>query len=301
MDEQAVKTLKDLLRSVVPGQETAIDVSRELLGDDGKDGRRIVLAVQQRRLNAEPTPDPIREPSPRRTHEFFDVDGFTQYLKKFGGESTVILADPIRQRVSAVLDERAERGFEVLVFSPLVHPLFAPWAKALGSSEAGPGGPASTQMPLKEFLRFVAENRRQIVAPEGRALALLLSQVRMSRKIELAQGFGAQCLNGLMVETAIQGQAGARMEPVELPETLVVECPLYVATAARTMEIDLALEGDVDQGVLVTLSSGDLPVVRVAAFEEMLEIVRREVGDEMTVGLGSPRHGDWRYLPAPRA
>lgn len=153
-------------------------------------------------------------------------------------------------------------------------------------------------MLLKQFLRFVGENRRQIVEPEGRALTLMLSQVRMSRKVELAQGFGAKCVNGLMVETTIQGQGAGRMEPVDLPETLIIKCPLYVATSERKMEIDLALEADEAAGVLVTLSSGDLPVIRVAVFEELLDVVRREVGETMTVGLGCPHHADWKYLRA---
>jgi hypothetical protein len=250
----------------------------------------------------------VREPSPRRTHEFYDVGGFCRYLKKFGGEGTVILADPARQRVSAVLDETASRGFEVLLFAPLVHPLFAPWAQALAPTDGGMGdadpseiSPASAQMMLKAFLRFVGENRRQIVDPDGRALAMTLSQVRFGRKVELAQGFGAKSVNGLMVETAIQAGGAGRMEPVDLPETLVIKCPLYVATSERKLEIDLALEANEQQGVLVTLSSGDVPVVRVAVFEEMLDVVRREVGDKMTVALGCPRHGDWKYLPATRA
>jgi hypothetical protein len=290
----------------VPGQETAVDVTRELLGEGEEEHKRVVLAIQQRRLNPEPAADPVREPSPRRTHEFYDVGGFCRYLKKFGSDNTVILADPARQQVAAILDETAERGFEVLLFEPLIHPLFAPWANALapvsraGDDEPAAVGPASVQLPLKAFLRFVGENRRQIIEPEGRDLAMMLNQVRLSRKVELAQGFGAKCVNGLMVETAIQGGGAGRMEPVDLPEVLTIKCPLYVATSERKMEIDIALDGDETRGVLVTLSSGDLPVVRVAVFEELLEVIRREAGDTMTVAMGFPRHAEWKILPANR-
>jgi hypothetical protein len=289
--------IEELLRKIAEGNETALEVSQELLGEGGANGKKIVLVVQQRKVNPEPPSPAPKAPSPKRLHTFFDAGGFARYLGRFGGADTVILADPAAQSISAVLDEQSAVGFEVVRFEPLVHPLFVPWAKVLDLGSPGDedddGGPSSGSMPLARFVQFIVENRRQIVQPSGRDLGMTLQQVRMSKKVELQQGFGAKSVNGLMVETNITGAGPARTEPVDLPDTIIIRAPLYVATPDREMEIDLSLSADERTGVMVRLVSGDVPVQRVEAFDAILKEIKEALGATMTVGMGKPNHGPW--------
>jgi hypothetical protein len=273
--------IERLLRQVNPGNETAIDVVEKLLEDGTK---HVTLAVQQRKLNPEAPPAPVRAPSAKRIHFFYDTAGFAQYLAKYGTENTVVLADPNEEGMTAVLNESAVDGYENVLFKPQTHPLFAPWEELLDD-----GGVVG----IKDFVDFISRNRRAITNPHSRELMLLLSQVRMSREVELYVGDRNNSTNGILIKTNVQGNNAS--DYVDIPETITISVPIYVGTAAVDMEIDLTVGGNEQRGVIVKLSTGDVLAKKAQLFDTMVADLRTAL-PKATVTTGRVAYGTWDYL-----
>ena len=284
--KQQGKELREVLRQIAEGHETAIDVVNEVMGE-GDDATPIkTLVIRQRRVNPEPPMLPVKDRSPKREHEFYDVPGFVNYLGRYGDENTVVLADPASETVFAVLNERAFDGFEVVTFKPQVHPLAAPWLEML-----------DRVTPIRSFVDFLVGNKRQIVAPDARDLVMTLQQVKMSRQVELFQGMGKHSVNGLKVTMDIAGES--KGTTLELPDELTINVPLYVGhTACQDIIIDLMVDGNEKLGVVVVMKSADMATSRVAAFELFTRVISEALTEQkIVVGLGTPRHGSWATLP----
>ena len=171
-----------------------------------------------------------------------------------------------------------------VTMKPQVHPLWKPWADIAGTTVA-----------LEKFAQFVAQNRRAIVKPDGKEIALTLSQVRAVVNVTVERGRGKDAVNGLMVTTKIQGIE--KKEAVELPDEITLAVPLYVGTAKKEIELDLCIEADREGHVGVIVTAGTVAEAKVAAFEEMIAVVREGVkGLKATITLGKPKTGAWVYL-----
>ncbi len=223
---------------------------------------------------------PILAESPPRAHVFWSVDGFIEYLQKYATDDLVVLADPTAGAMQAVLNEMALNGFEVVSFEPLYHPLFGPWSDWIG------GEPRD----IKAFAKFVLGQRHVIVEPDPRMLAMMLSQIRVSKKVEAAAGFGAESTNGVMIETKIKGQVQNTV--VDLPETISIECPVFMDCEPARMEVSLVIEDA--GGVLVQLISSDVEREKVAATHRVLDKVSSTLA--AVVSLGTVEHGQWSYV-----
>lgn len=275
--------LADFLREVAKGEENALQVSRQMMkGDDDKEHEVVVVAMQNRKLQPEAPDAPERAETPPRAHQFHNTVGLKAYLEAFGDENTVVFADVPNQRMQVVLDETADDGVEVLFMQPQVHPLFAPWVELL---EAG-------FLPLADFALFILEHRRTVAGTgdQTRELALVFSQVRMSKHVEVQSGFGLTAVNGIMVEHNIEGQK--KRQPVQIPESITLECPIYVGTEPRQITVDLTVTAAGDQ-VVVKASAADLLDAQVAAFEEMLAQLEGVKGQQV---LGRASFGAWSYI-----
>ena len=289
-----------LIRVVPEGRETVLKVARELVGEGDGAKPETTFRVERRVLQPEPPNDPKRQESPRRVHTFFDPVGFAAYLNRYGGKNTVVVADPKAGMVQAVLDEKALDGFEVLSLAPMIHPLLAPWVDLVKGDGAAdddtkdePTGEPRGRLPLQEFVAFLARNRRIVVRPEGKALALTLSQVRCSTSVTLQRGRGTRSVNGLKVASVIQGEKSGE-ELVDLPDEIVTLAPLFVGRLAREIAWDLTLL-PVAAGteIIAELSSADLAAALVEEFEQIVEAIDNK---DWTVGLGRVRHAPWAYL-----
>lgn len=266
--------LNTLLKNIAPGEKTFLDIIKDA------DGVTTVAIEARKLLPEEPRP-PVRAESPARCHEFFTAAALADYLKKYGGVDTVVYADPSTETISAVLDEKATKGFEVVTMKPQIHPLWKPWAD-LGR-----------KIPLEHFAAFVAQNRRVIIEPNGKELTLLLSQVRASVDVEIQRGRGKNAVNGVMVKTKIQGQE--KNELVEIPDEITLEVPLYIGLGGSKIDIDIDLEATTDGEVFVVISSGTVAEARVQAFAGMVEELQTALLPG-TVTLGRPKHAAWSYL-----
>lgn len=270
--------LRSFLRGVAQGDENVIDVMRDLSADG-----EVVPGERRVVLTRRPA-TPERMETPPRAHQFHEVEGFAAYLAQYAGAHTVILADLESQRISAVLDETQASGVETVFLVPQTHPLFEPWDELLGMEP----------VEVMAFAEFVMRNRRAVVEPNGRDLAMLFSQIHASSRTTMQRGQGKTALNGVMVETVIQGQS--HNEVVELPDEITLELPIYVTDASpRRVVVDLLV---CERGGKITVSSSaaGLADLRVRAFLEMLEPLRELDGP--VVSLGSARHVSWEYVKA---
>ncbi|HUX00599.1 MAG TPA: DUF2303 family protein [Phycisphaerae bacterium] len=280
MDASNKDAIQDFIRSVQKGQENALEIVREALPDG--EGERTVVALQNRQLQPEPPQAPERAESPRRAHVFNEVDGFIRYLQTYGTERTMVLADVQANQISAIIDETADKGFEVVRLKPTLHPELTPWLAILDE-----------EMPVLAFAQHVMKNRRTVAEPDGRDLALLLSQMRCATTVQLKVGRGAKAVNGLMVTTEISGER--KTEPVDLPDFIRVEAPLYVGEEPVTFDIDL-LVSSADHGteIVVAASCPDLRRRMTEAF--LTWVARLEDIEGITAALGKPQHENWDYL-----
>ena len=277
----------DLLSHIPQNKQHAITVKEKLLEgvEDGK-GREVTLTIKRQGLQPEQPPKPVRAESPKRAHEFHKLDGFIDYLKQNKGEkdnNTIVFANVPNSCMVAVLNDRAADGFEVIAFCPVMHPLFAPCDAILNQP-----------MPLDDFVQHVVCNRKSIVDPQGKDLVMLLSQVRSSTTVKLHKGVGKHAINGLVLETEVQGEVN--QQPVDLPDELVLLMPLYVGTGPARFTVDMIINSVKGGTELeVYCSSADILEQKVKAFDDMANEIAAIEG--IRVGLGRPDWVDWEYLP----
>jgi hypothetical protein len=285
--------ISEFLRNVLKGEENVIDVIAEVLGDapgepDSGPKRAVTVALQNRVLQPEPIRAPERMESPPRAHEFHDVHGFCEYIQRYGGKGTVILGNADNGQVLAVLDENAGHGRERINLRPIDHPLLSPWIVLVGS-----------EIPVREFAEFIILNRRVIIQPEAKPLALLLSQIRLSKEIEVQAGRGATAVNGIMIKSKIQGVDDSRL--VDLPDSIAIEVPVFFGMEPTDIEFDLLICSE-ETDVTVKMVSSDLEAKRIEAFQAMIgQIesafpVETDVAGGPIIGLGDVNYTEWAYL-----
>jgi hypothetical protein len=272
--------LADSLRTIAEGDETVFELVKNMDGE-GENAEPIRKLIVERR-KAQPICPPRAE-SEARNHTFHAPDAFIAYLRTYGGEGTVILADLSAQQIVAILDETATKGRERVALEPLVHPRFEPWARAIIDETIG----------LVAFATFVMAHRRDVVEPNALDLAYTLRQIRISKNTRIEAGIGAHAINGVMVETAVQGSA--KNDLVELPETIVLDVPIYVDTDEKRLQIDLTVGEMTDQPV-ATCTCADLMEARLDIFQGFIEQIQAALGETMTIGLGAAGYTQWSYL-----
>lgn len=277
--EDETVTIEHLLRRVPEGEETIFD----LLDEGGENVKTI--EIKRRKLQPElpqQLPEPDISRAQARNHVFNDLDSFADYLVRCGNsETSVVLADTESRIISAVLDESNEFDRERVLLQAIQHPLFVPWQRLLQGA-----------IPVIDFALFIMQNRRAVVEPDGRELAMIFSQVKMSKAIAILSGVGKKSLNGVMVDVEIAGERKGMA--VDLPETIAIEVPLFVGTSAQRIEIDLLVTNK-GENVVVYATAADVEHQKIIAFEEMVKRLKESTGH--LVGLGTIAHRDWRTVP----
>lgn len=280
MEKQEVNDgIAQLIRKVRAGSETIFD----LIGEDGDSVRRIEIAHRQLKAELpEQMPEADVARAKARSHVFNDLNTFSEYLKRWAIESTsIVLADVNSRTITAVLDESDGNDRETVTLKAIEHPLFTPWATLL-----------KQPTPVVAFSLFVMEHRRAIIQPDGRETAMIFSQVKMAKAIQMYTGVGKKSLNGVVVDIEIAGEK--KGVPVELPETITIKLPLFVGTSPQGIELDLLVTNRGDD-VIVYATAADVEEQRIKAFEEMVAKIREATGQ--LVGLGQVSHRDWITVP----
>jgi len=271
-----VTKIEDFIRQSVKGRESVLEVAKEML--DGKEASVIKLS--------QPVIEPVRAESPAVSHIFNHVGPFITYLQKYGCEDTVILANVYvcGGSIVACLNERADKGRESISMVPSIHPLFAPWYSKLTEDPC---------LSMRCAAEFFTEHHRTIAQPDSRELRMTFNQIKVSKQTTIQAGQGVQSLNGIMVETLIQGVK--QTEPMELPETITIRTPIYLGTPVIDIEIDLSVYED-DGVVFCKFTSSDFAVKQLEVFEAMLAEVQRELGSTAVCGAGRLLYQDWKYI-----
>ncbi len=275
---ESMTTVEHLLRNIPEGKETIFD----LLDEGGESVKTI--DVRRRVLQPEPPIPPVEKDVARakaRCHLFNDITTFAGYLKREAdAEGAIVLACVDERVITAVLDENDDRDNETIRFAAIEHPLFVPW-----------GGLLENPMGVVDFALFAMKHRRAIIDPDGRELAMTFSQVKMSKAVSIFTGVGKKSLNGVMVDVEIAGERKGMV--VDLPETIVIEVPLFVGTSPQRIEIDLLVTNR-GNNVVVYCTAADVERQRIVAFEEMVGTLAEATG--MLVGLGSIQTRDWNTV-----
>ncbi|MCC7334411.1 MAG: hypothetical protein IT422_04925 [Pirellulaceae bacterium] len=274
----SMSTIEHLLRNVPEGNETVFD----LLDQGGASVKTI--EVKRRKLQPEPPIPPVEAELARaqaRSHIFNDIGTFAGYLKREASPSgATILADVSSRLITAVLDENDDTDNEQVTMRAIEHPLFSPWGSLLERA-----------VGVIEFSLFCMKYRRAIIEPEGRELALTFSQVKMSKAVSVHSGVGKKSLNGVLVDIEIAGERKGMV--VELPETIIIDVPLFVGSPSQRIEIDLLVTNKGDD-VVVYCTAADVEAQRIFAFEQMVSDLAVATG--MLVGLGSISHRGWNTV-----
>lgn len=266
-------TIEKLLRRVAEGQETVIDVAA--------DGKSVTFG--QRKLQPE-LPMLQRTESPPRAHVLHTAEAVADYVNRYGNNDTVVLLDATSLSGRVVVSETANKQRETLTFSPQLHPLFREWIPLIGQ-----------RTPVPVFAEFAIGHRRQIVAPDGRTVALLFGQMRARKEVTISVGEGKSAINGVMVTTTIQGKPS--QEFVEVPDFLTIRVPLFVGGSPQDIEIDLTV-GESGGTIYVLCSASGVEEAKHKAFDAMCTAIREGITHEAVIVLGAHGAGTWNYLKA---
>lgn len=266
----SAKTIEEVLTDATPKAVTVFEVIRDVeeLGGGKK------LAVSH---SVEP---PECTVAPRASHEFHDIDGLRSYVVAYGKGTTVILGDISSYEAKVSLDEHdGDGGFSVLMYKPVFHPLFKTWLDIVGKD-----------FPILDFAKFVMTNRRSV--KDGRNMALLFQQIRMSKKIEIAVWKGKKAINGVMVTTEINGGKTEVFE--ELPETLTIIAPVFLKSGVSEIELDLLIFERQEQ-VFVNVSAGNIDSIKADQFMSDLHWLDGEL-NESIVSYGKINYTEKKFI-----
>ena len=263
---------KELLNAMHDNKEHTIAFAKKIT--DGKENVEVTFKKEEQ--------VPMRYESEARCHNFHDAEVLGDYLKKYGGKHTVVLCNVGQMSIQCILDESAKNGTEVITMTPKYHPLVAPFTGM------------ATMFVMKEFAAWVMRNRRLITEPNGKDLAMMLSQIRVSKKIAIESGTGKKSLNGIMVEQEIN--SSQKPELIELPEEMKIQVPIFVGRDEVDFTVDIAVECNRDDEVAVTISSPDFEMVKIREFDEMLAELKTVLPDGCVVGLGTVITQKWDYI-----
>lgn len=278
--------VNDLLRRISRGNESTIDVVKEMIPEaDFHEGVRARLVVTEK-----VTP-PERMESMARAHVIYDAVSLAEYVGRYGTENTVVFINVTERIIRVALDETATHGVEQISCRPQYDPRFLPWVAL--SMQGG--------MDIQKFADFLRRHRRIIDQPDGRELAMILSQVKTSTKVVMDRGRGRHAINGLVVETTIQGQKAS--EAVEIPETIVLYTPVFVMTCLeqpyRYIEVDINVYSDgVGEAprIMADIAIPELAEAEVNEFMAMEEYLRKELSSDITIVGGEAHRKEWPVI-----
>lgn len=270
--DKAVKCVKE-------NEASVITLCKDLAGDEP------IKTVRLERKKVMPT----RMPSPARSHVFFDVEGFVQFIhdnKPKVSRHMIIFADAVAVEIDVILDDRAENGFERATLRPPYHPEFILLNDAL----------LDKSLPIASFAQGVMRNRKVIKdtdSQDARSIAMAMQQLTVATAIVQAIGDGKTSMNGLMTTTSVTTGTPEAKERLDLPDSLLVELPIYLNTEPVTFEIDITISTKNREVVAIT-DSPELEVRKFEVFEKMMaQIKGRKEG--VVIVNGRPGQVNWSY------
>jgi hypothetical protein len=271
-----MNNLDTFLKELPTHSTNALTVSKEVLAD----GEHKVTLAMEHTLKM-----PERMESPRRAHVFHEITGFAQYLNSMKRkDQAAVLVDGVKLEASAVLDESAAGGYEVIRFIPMPHPTLT----LLRETLIGRFDP-------KRLAEGVMRNRDVIIGVDGddsgasKQLAMLMKQITISSSVEAAQG---ESLNGVMVETKVK--AGTAKDSICLPRTLRVMVPLFMHTMPVQFDLCLTVSPLTADRVVICVDAPELDALLHHEFMMLTQQIKDTI-PHIFIGLGCLSYAEWKY------
>lgn len=184
---------------------------------------------------------PPRPPAFRFANvEMSSVISLVDYLARFGGPASTIYMDPDAHAIVSVLDDgdgkTTGRRVDRVSYAAEFDEAFEAWSKAC----AQPMGRA-------DFVRFVEDNDRHFITPNGATMRTLVKQLDILRTVEFRQlerdDTAANDVT-LHYQTTTQEKGD-----VKLPGDIKIGIPVFAQL--RPFQIDLRFRYDLDNGRLL--------------------------------------------------
>jgi hypothetical protein len=274
--QQCEDMITKALSEASPKARSVVEMVQEILSDGGK---RIDVTFRR------PVEIPTLAKTPRRSHVFESIHALCNYLEREAKVNAVALLDGSSGEACVVLDEGKADGVEQVYLKPVLHPLLTPWSAMVGRV-----------IGSQEFLRVVSDNRRTIQSPTAAELISMLRQLRIHSSKTVEVGEGSEAVNGVMVKTTIKGVANET--EVGLPQTLSVQCPLFIDAHAREISFDLFVleRKDEDDPIGIRVSSSDLAVQKLEEISLWSNQIKSAMPEGAVVGFGKVQHREWEYV-----
>jgi hypothetical protein len=265
--------IKNFLEQVDMLGANAISVSKKML-ESGKENVTVEL-VRKKIM-------PERFETPPRAHVCHEAFTFQNYIDANKTGDTVILMDVENEKVYAILDDKAARGYEIILLAPALDPRYQMLQETMLNKRLRP----------KKFAEAVLMNKEIIAADDDKdkSLPMILKQITIANVIKATEGTGAKSMNGVVCETTIK--AGTGSEEIILPESIVVETPIYLKTEIKRFSIQIVVIPESSTEVTICTKSPEAALAKCQVFEKMIEPLQ-EI--ECLTGFGKPVYGQWNY------
>ena len=265
--------IKSFLNEVEQLSCNALTVSKKLLAE-GKE--EVTVNLERRKVM------PERMESPGRAHEFYDVPGFTRYVKANAGKHAIVLADTVGGTIAAVFNESETHGLEKVRLCPAPFPAFKMLMGMIGVKER-----------IEMFAEQAMRNRAVLgeTDGEGKEFAMLMQQITISSRITARKGTGRKSVNGIMCTTEVTGGPEGHVD-IDLPDSIKATVPLYVNRPAVTFSIDLTILASHDEAIMCT-AAPELEVLKYQEFENMLSEIKAELDADIQTSVGRMNYQQW--------
>ncbi len=178
-----------------------------------------------------------------------DAESFAAYVNRFQIPETVVFCDADARSFTAIVDYHAvpipangERGTPMwcahrAVFAPKLSIEWARWSGIDGKA-----------LPQREFARFIAENRIDIVAPDAATILEIAEALSVTRKTEFRSGVSLRDGTQRLTYAETDEVSGARTGEMTVPETFRIRAPVFFRGEAS--EIDVFFRYRIAEGKL---------------------------------------------------
>lgn len=209
------------------------------------------------------------------------VDSLVDYVDRFKGQTSLLLADIAHDRIRAVIDYHGAGDPQHLQHSALMDLPFSIEWKAWGAID----GKMLTQL---DFARFIEENAVDVVAPAGADLLEIVRDLQALRKVDFRKVVRTSS-NNESIEYAETTAAGATTKngKVDLPTEFKLSIPVYFG--GESVSLFAKLRWHLDEGTLrlgVALHRAE--AVRQAVFQQLVEDISERTGLLAVYGALSP-------------
>ena len=271
--------VRKFIESVEHGHSNVIEVVKSLL-PDGTGQMQLVLKHEVQK--------PVRAESPARNHVFYDAAGFQTYLEENRNKECklLVLIDCENMLAKAVLDDKAENGFEVIAFEPPHHPVFELIRENL-----------LTQQGVREFASAINRCRKYITGFDGKpvdgpSITLQMRQITVSNQVTAECGEGNGAVNGITLKTNVSTGKTADTKTV-LPESMKLKCPVFLTSSDVEIDATITVVPKSAERVEIRTEVPDIDVIIHDEFDAMLTDLHQM--QDVQVSFGRIDHAPWAY------